>query len=271
MWKGVLHLGRMQVPVKLYAAVQDRDVRFTLLAPKTHAPVQQHMVKPEDGEIVAYGDIRKGFETEDSFVMLDKAELSQLSPKPSRDIEVESFIAPEKLGPEWFVRPYYLGPDGDADAYLALAKALDESGREGIAHWVMRGIEYTGALRSDARLLSLITLRHADELVDLAGLPAGEARSHSEKELKLAAQLISAYAGEFDPNEFHNEHRARVLALIDAKAKGKRVRLEPVKEKHAAGDLVSALEKSLAHASKPSALKPPRRARPTRGKERHVA
>ena len=272
-WKGVLRLGTQEVPVKLYAAVQDRDVRFTMLAPRTHAPVQQHMVKPDDGEIVPYAEIRRGFESDGSFVMLDKEELSQLAPEPSRDIEIEGFVPPAKLGPEWFVRPYYLGPDGSAERYAALARALHESGREGIAHWVMRNVEYTGALRSDGRLLYLITLRHAGELVDLSALPEAEGRPHSEKETKMAEQLISAYEGSFDPAEFQNEHRQRVLALIDAKAHGKRVRLKPVREKRAAeGNLLSALEKSLTHAQKKSpATKPTSRPRAGRRKERHVA
>jgi DNA end-binding protein Ku len=273
MWKGVLKLGTAKVPVKLYAAVQERDVHFTLLAPRSHAPVQQHMVKPDDGEIVPYSAIRRGYESDGSFVMLDKEELQRLAPAPSRDIELDGFIPPQKLGPEWFVRPYYLGPDGDAEAYAALAHALHEAEREGIAHWVMRGVEYTGALRSDGRVLSLITLRHADELVDLGALPEAEGRAHSDKEAKMAEQLIEAYAGDFDPAEFRNEHRERVLALIDAKAHGKRVKLKPVRQKKAEGNLLSALEKSLAHAQKRSAEPPaPRkRTRSTRGKERHVA
>lgn len=271
MWKGVLQLGAVHVPVKLYSAVQDRDVRFTLLAPRTHAPVQQHMVKPESGEIVPYPEIQKGFESEGNFVLLKREELSQLAPKASRDIDVASFIPAQKLGPEWFVRPYYLGPDGAGEAYAALAKALHESGREGIAHWVMRNIEYNGALRSDGTVLSLITLRHADELVDLGALPESEARAHSEKEVKLAGQLIAAYAGEFDPNEFHNEHRERVLALIDAKAHGKRVRLKPLRQKKPEANLLGALQKSLAHAQGESGAAKPKRARAARGKERHVA
>jgi DNA end-binding protein Ku len=280
MWKGVLKLGDVKLGVKLYAAVQDRDVHFTLLAPKSRTPVHQQMVKPDDGEVVPYAEIRKGYETEGTFVVLDKEELTKLAPKPSRDIEVESFVTPQKLGPEWFVRPYYLGPDGDVEHYTALAQALHESEREGIAHWVMRGQEYTGALRSDGKVLSLITLRHADELVDIGALPEAEGRAHSDKEAKMAEQLISAYEGEFDPKEFVNEHRDRVMQLIDMKASGKRPRLKPVREKKAETSLVSALEKSLAHAKKQSgdgaserqASRKPRRAtRSTRAKERHVA
>jgi DNA end-binding protein Ku len=280
MWKGVLQLGAVQLPVKLYAAVQDRDVHFTLLAPKSHVPVQQHMLKPEDGAVVPYAEIRKGYETGGKFVMLDKAELEKLAPKPSRDIALTSFVPAQKLGAEWFVRPYYLGPDGDVEHYAAFAHALHESEREGIARWVMRGVEYSGALRSDGTLLSLITLRHADELVDLGALSEAETRAHSEKEAKMAEQLISAYEGEFDPGEFVNEHRERVLALIDMKAHGKRVRLKQVREKKSETSLVSALEQSLAHAQKRAShaksenTKPstPRRAtRSARNKERHVA
>ncbi len=248
MWKGSLQLGSHQLGVKLYAALQDRDVHFKLLDRKRRAPVSQRMVDPESAQPVEYATIQKGYFRDGSYVMLSKEELADLAPTASRAIEVETVVGDDKLGPEWFVRPYYLGPDGSVDRYAALARALFEEKREGIARWVMRGIEYTGVLRSDGEHLMLITLRHRDEVVSAADLPELKGRAHSEREEKLAEQLILAYEAEFDPSEFKNEHRERVLSLIEAKAAGKRPRLPTLQKKKVAPDLSDALQKSLLHA-----------------------
>jgi DNA end-binding protein Ku len=279
MWKGTLELAGRSIGVKLYAALQDRDVHFKLLDRKSKTPVVQRMVDSQTEEAIEYAAIRKGFLSDGSYVMLSKEELTELAPKASREIVVELTVSEDKLGPEWFVRPYYLGPDGDVDRYAALARALSDEGREGIAHWVMRGIEYAGVLRSDGQHLMLITLRHQDEVVSAEDLPEPEGRAHSEKEAKMAEQLILAYEADFDPEQFKNEHRERVLELIAQKAEGKRPRLPTARSKKAAPDLAAALQKSLVHAHKKTqrAAHPgPKATRPQSGharrrKERAVA
>jgi DNA end-binding protein Ku len=276
-WKGMIQLEGMRVPVKLYSAVQDRDVHFTLLDRKRHTRVEQRMVKPESDEAVPYEQIRRGYLSDGNYVMLAKEELAQLAPKPSRDIEVTRFVSCDELGPEWFVRPYYLGPDGAQESYFALQRALAEEGREGIARWVMRGVEYHGVLRPQGSHLMLVTLRHPDEVVATGDIPLPSGRAHNEKEAKMAEQLVLAFSDEFDPAQYQNEHRERLLALVKAKASGKRMRLAPVSEKRAAPDLTAALRKSLLaahgkHAQTPKAAKPRTSARRgARRKERAVA
>jgi DNA end-binding protein Ku len=256
-WKGVLHIGGHKLPVKLYSAVQDRGVHFRLLAGRAHKPVQQQLVDPSTDEIVPYTDVRRGFAIDEGFVILHKEELDKLAPEPSRDIEVGKFVSTRKLGPEWHVRPYYLGPDGDEESYFALAEALAAEDKEGIAHWVMRGHEYTGVLRALDGYLTLITLRHADEVIANGALPKPEGRAHTEKELKMAEQLISAFEDAFDPAQYQDEYRERVLAFVEAKAKGKKPKLKKPVEKKREDNLADALAKSIAGARK--------------AKERHVA
>jgi DNA end-binding protein Ku len=276
-WKGVIKLGNLSVPVKLYSAVQDRDVHFSLLDKKQHAPVEQRMVKPDSDEAVEYAQIRKGYLSEGSYVMLEREELEQLAPKASREIEISRFVATDELGPEWFVRPYYLGPDGSQDSYFALQRALLEEEREGIAHWVMRGVEYRGVLRAQGQHLVLVTLRHPDEVIatDEIQLPSG--RAHNDKEAQMAEQLVLAFADEFDPAQYRNEHRDRLMELVEAKASGKRPRLKPVHEKRAAPNLADALRKSLlathrksTHTASPKKRAPAKRSARAR-KERAVA
>jgi DNA end-binding protein Ku len=270
-WKGAIKLGNIQVPVKLYSAVQDRDVHFTLLDKKQHARVEQRMVKPDSDEAVEYEQIRKGYLSDGSYVMLERDELGQLAPKPSREIEVTRFVADDELGPEWFVRPYYLGPDGSQDSYVALQRALAEEEREGIAQWVMRGVEYRGVLRAQDGHLMLVTLRHPDEVIATDELPKPEGRAHNDKEAKMAEQLVLAFADDFDPAQYRNEHRDRLLALVEAKAKGKRPRLKPVQEKHAAPNLTDALRKSLLAAHGKSRAQEPLRTAKKRAPARRGA
>jgi DNA end-binding protein Ku len=232
MWKAVIRFGSAEVPIRMYAAVQDRDVRFRLLVEKTKTPVKQRMVNPETGEPVAYEEIRRGYETgAGTFVLLDETDLAALEPEPSREIEVTRFLKPTVINHQWYDRPYYLGPDGDAGAYAALARALAAEDVEGLAHWTMRRKRYRGALRSTGTHLLLITLRSAEEVVPASSLEAPQGRRLDARELKMAEQLIDALAGEFDPAQFRDEYRKRVLDLVAKKAKGETVQVRKFRPK----------------------------------------
>ena len=247
-WKGTIRLGKLGVPVKLYSAVQDQGMHFRLLAPKEHAPVQQRMVNPATDEPLAYSEAKRGFELSDGrFVVLEKEDLARIEPEPSREIEVVQFLKPSLVGHEWYVRPYYLGPDGSSEPYFALQKALREEGREGLVRWVMRGKEYTGVLRAEGDYLMLITLRYAEEVIPASQLPHPSGREHSEKEARMAEQLIASFEDHFDPAAYHDSYRERVLELVNEKAQGKHPKLKKVRPKPAAEhDLVDALTRSLA-------------------------
>ena len=121
-WKGELKLNSTKVPVKLYAAVKDQTVRFHILDEKSKTRVKQHMVEPDKGKEVSNEEIQKGFEVEPgTFVILDEEELEKLEPESSREIEITQFVPPKAIPPEFYDRPYYLGPDGDQTWVLAFA------------------------------------------------------------------------------------------------------------------------------------------------------
>lgn len=246
MWKGAVCLGDTKVPLKLFAAVEDRDVHFRLLERATGRPVHQRMVSSENDEVVPPENIEKGYPTEDgAFVLLSKQELSELAPPPSRNIEVLHFVEHAQVTPEWVVRPYHLAPDGAAEAYVALREALRAEGLDAVVRWVMRNVEYTGLLSAVGDYLTLVTLRHRGEVLEPSALPRPSSREHSAKEVQMAEQLVEAFADEFAPETYANEHRERVLALVAQKAQGKRVQLPKPKQKEAAPDLSDALQKSL--------------------------
>jgi DNA end-binding protein Ku len=251
MWKGVIRLGSTRLPVKLYSAVQDHTVHFRLLHEKDREPVKQQLVHPETGDPVPFEDVQWGHEVERGvFVILSDEELAKLEPAATRDIEVLRFVKPDALEDPWYDRPYFLGPDADTEAYFALVEALRAADRVGIAHWAMRKREYIGALRLRGDHLMLVTLRHAGEVISASSLPAPGGRAPSKQEIDMAEQLISALEGAFDPAEFRDEYRDRVMELIESKAKGRKVRLQRAPRKRAEADLTQALKRSIANATK---------------------
>lgn len=147
----------------------------------------------------------------------------------------------------WYDRPYYLGPDGDSAAWAALAAALETSGRVGVARWVMRKREYVGALRVEDGYPVLVTLRRPGEVVSPAELEAPGGRDLDARELAMAEQLVGALAEPFDPEDYADSYRRRVLELVEAKAEGKLLRLpKPAERTPTEDDLAGALEASLA-------------------------
>jgi len=257
-WAGNLRLGSSNLPVKLYSAVQDRSIHFNILEAKSKSRIKQHMVNPETGKEVPSEDIRKGYEIERGvFVVLDDKELASLEPKASREIETTRFVPAGNVSHLWYERPYYLGPSGKNDEYFAFAEALRQENRAGIVRWTMRKKRYAGALTVHDGYLVLIALKPANEVLSERELPAPRARGLSDKELRMAEELVAALEGEFSPEEFRDRYRDRVIEFVEAKAKGKRPALHALRRKQATTSLADDLAKSLA------SLK--------RGKERKVA
>ena len=245
-WKGELKVGSTKVPVKLYAALKDQSVRFHILDERSKTRVKQHMVNADTGEEVANEKIQKGFEIKPgSFVILDEKELESLQPEATREIEIKKFIPPQAIAPEFYDRPYYLGPDGDQAAYFAFSEALSKQNREGLAHWVMRKQPYVGALRAEGDHLMLFTLRSADEVLSAKELPRPAGRAPDKKELSMAKQLVEMLKGDFNPKDYQDEYRQRVMEFVEKKAKGRAPRLHLVKSKRAPASLDKILSKSI--------------------------
>lgn len=245
-WKGSLKVDSTKVPVKLYAAVQDQTVRFHVLEEKSKTRVKQHMVEPDSGKEIPAEEIKKGFEVEPgTFVILEEEELEKLEPEASREIEISQFLPPKEIPPEYYERPYYLGPDGDQTAYFAFAEALRKKEREGIAHWVMRKQTYVGAIRAENDHLVLFTLRNAEEVLSAKDLPRPAGRAPDKKELNMAKQLVDLLKGEFDPKDYKNEYRERVMEFVEKKAKGHKPKLHLVKTKKKTASLEKVLSKSI--------------------------
>jgi DNA end-binding protein Ku len=249
MWKGEIPLGKQHVGVKFYSAIEDRSVHFHLLHEKDRAPVEQHIVRKDTGEDVSRQDMRKAFSIgANTAVILDPDELEKLIPPESREIELLRFVPPSAVGDQWFERPYYLGPDGDEDAYFAFAEALSRKELIGIARWVMRKKRYVGAISVVDGYLVMTTLRRAEQVLSFSGVEPAKSSKPQANELKLAEQLVKSIEADFDPQQWQNEYRARLCKLIAAKARGEKVTPVRVKRKRAAANLADSLKASIAAA-----------------------
>lgn len=248
-WKGELSLGRQPLGVKFYSAIEDRSVHFHLLHEKDKAPVEQHIVRKDTGEDVSKEAMRKAFSVgANTAVILEPDELEKLVPAESREIELLRFVPPAALGDQWYERPYFLGPDGDEDAYFAFGEALARKEVIGIARWVMRKKRYLGAVSVVDGYLVMTTLRRAEQVLSFSGVEPAKSAKPLANELKLAEQLVKSIVADFDPRQWQNEYRERLCKLIAAKARGEKVTPVRAKKKRAAANLADSLKASIAAA-----------------------
>lgn len=251
-WSGAISFGLVNVPVRLYSATSPKTVRFHQLSSKTGARIRQKRVDPSTDEEVPYEEIVKGYElTPERYVMIAPEELDALDPKATKTIDIEEFVDLSEIDPIYYDHSYYLAPGpGGAKAYRLLLDAMAESGKVGIGRFVLRSKQQLCALRPTGDVLTLTTMLFGDEVLSPDGIDEldalGEAQA-TDRELKMAQQLIESLSGDFEPSRFHDDYRERVLALIERKAAGEEIAAPPEAEEPAAApDLMAALEASLA-------------------------
>ncbi len=252
MWSGSISFGLVNVPVKLFTAARSKDIAFNQLHAADGARIQMRRVCSEDGQEVPYGDIVKGYEVSpDRYVVISPDELDALAPEVTKGIDIEEFVDLADIDPVYYENSYYLTPDkGGAKAYALLHQAMQEAGKVAIGRVVLRSKQYVVALRAAGGALCLSTLYFADEVLDAESLEALPTEVKFEKrELAMAQQLIGALAEKFDPTKFHDAYRAKVLELIERKAEGEEIVLQPRAEPAPkVVDLMAALEASIASA-----------------------
>jgi DNA end-binding protein Ku len=253
-WKGNIHFGEVDVPVKLHTAVREERVQFHLLHRRDRVRLRQQMLCAYEKQPVPAEEQSKGFEVEEGkYVIVDPLELEQTAPENSRMIEVHEFVKIEQIDPIFLDRLYYLEPDISdiqGKGFAALAKALKELDVAGICTWTMRKRAYFGALQARGKMLRLSTLRYADEVIPVGSLELQDAPL-SEKELKIGSELIEKLTAPFEPVKFENEHQKKLQDMIEKKARGEVIAvLPPRRIKPTESDqLLHALEASLKKAA----------------------
>ncbi|MGB7575651.1 MAG: Ku protein [Thermodesulfobacteriota bacterium] len=253
-WKGTIHFGDTDVPVKLHTAVKEERIQFHLLHKRDQVRLRQQMVCAYEKQPVPAEEQSKGFEVEDGkYIIVDPEELEQTAPESSRMIEVHEFVKTEQIDAIFLDRLYYLEPDISdihGKGYAALVGALKEMDVEGICTWTMRKRSYLGALQARGKILRLNTLRYADEVIPVASLELQDVPV-SEKELRIGSLLIDQLTASFQPEKFENEHQKKLQEMIEKKARGEKIvvlaprRLKPTRS----DQLLQVLEASLKKAA----------------------
>ena len=251
-WSGAISFGLVTVPVKLYSAVDRKTVRFHQLSGTSGHRIQQRRVDPQSGEEVPYDDIVKGYEiAPDRYVVIQPDELDALAPKKTKTIEIEDFVELDQIDPIFYDHPYYLAPGpGGAKPYRLLLEAMRETEKVAIAKVIIRSKEQLVALRPMGDVMGMATMLFYDEVVDPARIdevPTAEDVAINDRELAIAKQLVESLAGDFQPEKYSDTYREDVLALIERKAQGEEIAVQPAPAEAAAPvpDLMSALKASL--------------------------
>jgi DNA end-binding protein Ku len=250
-WSGSIGFGLVNVPVGLYSATEDKTVHFNQFEKVTEDLVRNKRVNESTGDEVEFKDIVKGYDLGDGrHVIVTPEELEEVEPGRSSTIEITDFVDAADIDPVFYRKSYYLAPrtDDAARPYGLLLQAMDKAGRIGIATLVMRGKQYLAAIRPHEKILVLETMYFGDEVRDAADeLPSvPRKQKFSDKELKTAVGLIESLTTEWNPANYADTYRDRVLQLVQAKGKGREVVTDHDAEPEAeVVDLMEALRKSV--------------------------
>lgn len=264
MWTGSLSFGLVNVPVQIVGATRDLDVRFhQVRRPKEDGGTPERIEMKrvaEDGKEVPWSKIGKGWELEDgSMLVLTQKDLDAAAPAKTKTIDIETFVPLDEIDPIMFDHPYWLLPAGEGEgaarAYSLLLETMKQAGQVGIGRVVMRAKEQLVALREQDGLLSLTTMKFAQDIRDphdTGAIPDDDTSKPSKREIDDAVSLIEEMTTDWDPDAYEDRHRERLLKLIEQKRKEGTVDLpeledEPKPQK-APADLMAALEESLAKA-----------------------
>jgi len=278
MWKGTLNFGLVSVPVKLYSAAVHKSITFHQLHARDHARIEQRRFCSAEGEPVEYSEVVKGYELAPGrYVVIEPEEFAALEPAFTRTIEIEDFVQLEEIDAVYFDRPYFVVPSkGGARSYRLLLEAMRETGKVAIGRIVLRSREQLVAIRPREDALMMVTMNFGDEIQQTSSFyELEEAQVEvGEHELEMARRLVDSVTRPFDIANYHDTYREALMDLIDRKANGEEVVLEPAAKDQQlqAPDLMSALEASLEQVRARAAgadAKPParkRKAAPSDGK-----
>jgi DNA end-binding protein Ku len=246
LWTGSISFGLVSVPVRIYSAIEEHTLHFNFVhAPDGSRIGYEKVCKAED-KPVPDDEIVKAFEYEKGeWVYMTDADFEAAAAENHRTIDIRAFVPFEDVDPIYFERTYYLGPAQDGErVYALLARAMADSGLAGVAKWVMRDRQNLGLLRVRDGVITVERMHFADEIRSTEGLAPKEAEV-DKHELEMAARLIEQYKGEFRPEDYRDTYRDALCEIIEAKRKGKEIRVEAEPEPEAPTDLMAALRASV--------------------------
>ena len=228
LWKGSISFGLVNIPIELHTAVRDHRPRFRMLHAKDKSPVKFQRVCIRDGHPVAWEDLVKGYEyPKGHFVVVTKDDFEAAALEKTRTVDIIDFVKAEEIDDRFFETPYYLVPaKGGERAYVLLREAIRDSGRVGIAKFILREAQHLAAVEVIEQAIVLTVMRFADELVDAGQFNLPGESGVRKAELDMARALVNNLAAEWDPAKYTDEYRENLMRVIQAKIKGKNVELE---------------------------------------------
>jgi DNA end-binding protein Ku len=266
-WRGAISFGMVSIPVKLYSATEQKDVRFRLLHKTDGAPIQEKRICTADGKEVDWKDLVRGYEVgKGEYVILDPDEIDAAKPESATTIEIGDFVKLTDVDPIYFEKSYFLEPtDVGAKPFTLLKRALEETGRSAVARVVIRTKERLALIRPYDDTLILETMFWPDEIRSTGSLevPEGSEARVRSKELEMARSLVENLSDRFKPEEYRDEYRVALEELIARKLKGEQRSAKRRKPEPKVTDLMEALKRSVeaSRSSRRAEAKPARKAR----------
>jgi DNA end-binding protein Ku len=249
-WRGAISFGLVSVPVRMFTATESKELRFHFLHKDDLAPIGYDKVRKDTGEHVDPDDVIRGFEVEKGrFVPLEEEDLDRLDIELTKAIDICDFVDLDEIDPIYFRKAYYLMPeDGAEKPYLLMVRALEETGKVGIAKVVIRNKQHLACLRTVDGKLVLETMYYADEVRKPEPVKIkGDIRS---AEVDMAKSLIENLSEPFDPEKYDDTYRKELLGLLRAKARGKKLPEPSGDEPGEVIDLMAALRESVERTKK---------------------
>ncbi|MCG1030296.1 Ku protein [Virgibacillus halodenitrificans] len=279
MWKGTISFGLVNIPVKMHAATENKDVKLRQLHKECQSPVKYEKVCPVCDRKVENEEIVKAYEyAKNKFVILDDEELEALQKEQAdKAVEIVDFVKLEEIDPIYFEKSYYLSPnEGGGKAYGLLRSALKDTGKIGVAKMIIRSKEQLAVIRVYENTLIVETIHYPDEVRSVQDVPnVPEEVAVAKKELDTAKMLIDQLTAEFDPEKYKDEYRTALLDLIEDKKNNEQTTtVKDVSTRPAtatgADNLMDALQASLERAKKekPQPKQPKRKTKTTKQKKK---
>ncbi|MGB8191188.1 MAG: Ku protein [Chitinophagaceae bacterium] len=250
-WTGAIGFGLVNIPVKMYSATQSSTLDLDMLDKKDHSNIKFQRVNEKTGKEVAWENIVRGYKYNGDYVVLTDDDFKKASPEKSKLISIEQFVDIKDIDTIYYETPYYLEPEKTGTkAYALLRDALEKSGMVGIGTYVMRTKETIGLIKPMDDVLVLNKIRFAEEIRDHKDLKLPDTKS-KPNELKMAMALIDQLAGPFDPEKYKDSYSEQLMELIEAKAKGKKIKTPTMRVVHSKSqDLMEQLKASLSTSTK---------------------
>src|SRR5712671_6900919 len=244
LWKGSISFGLVNIPIEMHTAVRDHRPKFRMLHAKDKSPVKFERVCVRDGHAVAWDDLIKGYEyAKGQFVAVTKEDFQAAAVEKTRTVDIIDFVKTDEVDDRFFETPYYLVPaKGGERAYALLREAIRDSGRIGIATFILRDAQHLAAVEVIENAIVLSVMRFADELVDVHQFDFPAVQGVRKPELDMAKALVNSLAAEWDPSKYTDQYRENLMRIIKGKLKGKEVELEPIAEPRR-GDVVDLMER----------------------------